>query len=184
MRNQSRSLKRVAAEPGWDLYVKAADADEFLALLLDAGKPFDLAPAGHFALDCCRLEVGFRHWGHDMGPEDTPLDCGLGFAVDFDKNVDFIGREALLEQRRKRLRLCEVRGEAPLLLHDEPVYHGSTIVGHCTSGGQGMRVDKTLAFVMFYDFDALPGAGLEIDIAGLRYPLALLDQPPYRAVMK
>ncbi len=172
-------------ELGWELYAKAADASEVMQLLLDAGKRYDLAPAGHFALDCCRLEVGFRHWGHDMGPEDTPLECGLEFAVDYDKGADFIGRETLLAQRRdgcrKRLRLCEVQGEAPLLLHDEPVYHGSTIVGHCTSGGQGMRVGKTLAFVMFYDFDTLPKAGLEIDIAGLRYPLALLDKPPYRA---
>ena len=56
--------------------------------------------AGYHAMDACRIEKGYRHWGHDIADEDTPLEAGLGFAVAWDKPGGFIGREALLEQQR------------------------------------------------------------------------------------
>ena len=49
-------------------------------------------------MDALRLEKGYRHWGHDMGDEDTPFEAGLGFAVRLDKPA-FNGREALLKQK-------------------------------------------------------------------------------------
>lgn len=172
-------------ELGWELYIPLDSAAEVLQILLQAGAAFELGLAGHFALDSCRLEIGFLHWGHDVGADDTPLEAGRAFAVDFDKGADFIGREALQRQRengwRKRLRLCEVLADAVLLLHDEPVYQAQRIVGHCTSGGRGFRIDRSLCFVMFSDFDSLSSAPLEIEVAGLRHPLEILDQPPYRA---
>jgi 4-methylaminobutanoate oxidase (formaldehyde-forming) len=144
---------------------------------------YNLGLAGHYALDACRLEAGYPHWGHDIGPGDTPFEAGLGFAVRLDKASDFYGRAALLaEQRdgpRRRLRLCEVDAGAVLILHDEPVYRGAEIVGHCTSGGQGYRSGKTLCFVLFYTRETIDG--FEIDIAGERFALRVLDKPPYRA---
>ena len=85
-----------------------------------------------------------------MGSEDTPFEVGLGFTVDMGK--DFIGKQALLEQKKsgwtKQLLLCEVLADSVLILHDEPVYLDDKIVGHCTSGGQGFRTDKTLCLIM------------------------------------
>ncbi len=49
------------------------------------------------------MEKGYRHWGHDIADEDTPLEAGLGFAVAWDKPGGFIGREALLRQREAGL---------------------------------------------------------------------------------
>jgi 4-methylaminobutanoate oxidase (formaldehyde-forming) len=172
-------------EAGWELYIPVMEAKAVLDALLACGVRHDLGLAGHFALDSCRLEVGFHHWGHDMGPEDTPFEIGLGFAVNLDKADDFIGKQALLDQRRdgcsKRLRLCEVFADDVLILHDEPVYLGERIVGHCTSGGQGYRSAKTLCFVMFYDRNTNSDAGCEIEIAGERYALSILHKPPYQA---
>ena len=55
-----------------------------------------------------RIEKAFRAWGHELSTEETPLEAGLGFAIDWNKN--FIGRDALIRQKkdgiRKRL-LCE-----------------------------------------------------------------------------
>ncbi len=171
-------------ELGWELFVPPALAVEALQALLQAGRSFELGLAGHFALDSCRLEIGFLHWGHDVGADDTPLEAGRAFAVDFDKRTDFIGRAALQRQREegylKRLRLCEVLADGVLILHDEPVYQAQRIVGHCTSGGPGFRCGKTLGFVMFSDFESLSPAPLEIEVAGLRHPLSILDKPPYR----
>ena len=170
-------------ELGWELYIPVDRAEQVLASVIDAGKAFDLGLAGHYALDACRLEVGFRHWGHDIGPDDTPFESGLGFAVSFDKPQDFIGKRALLEQRtrgwQRQLQLCEVLAEEVLLLHDEPVYQGGEIIGHCTSGGQGYRTGKSLCFVMFYRRDGLDDC--RIEIAGQKFPVVPLYQPPYRA---
>jgi 4-methylaminobutanoate oxidase (formaldehyde-forming) len=178
-------------ELGWELHIQCADALSVLDRLITVGKNYELGFAGHYALDSCRLEMGYRHWGHDIGPGDTPFEAGLGFAVCFDKPLDFLGKAALLESRhgtqKRRLRLCEVGANPVLILHDEPVYSGGKIVGHCTSGGQGFRSGKTLCFVMYYhddyctDLDGDLGDDCEIEVAGERFPLAILDQPPYRA---
>ena len=173
-------------EAGFELYIPLTAANTVLEALLACGARHDLGLAGHFALDSCRLEVSFHHWGHDMGPEDTPFEIGLDFAVKLDKATEFIGRQALLKQQRdgwnKQLRLCEVLADDVLILHDEPVYSDERIVGHCTSGGQGYRTAKTLCFVMFYDKSSNSEAGYEIEIAGERFALSILEKPPYQAV--
>ncbi len=175
-------------ELGWELYLPVAQATQLLGEILHIGEGHDLGLAGHFALDACRLEKGFHHWGHDMGPEDTPFEIGLGFAVNFDKAIDFIGKKALLKQKQngweKQLKLCEVAADEVLILHDEPVYQAEAIVGHCTSGGQCFRTGKILCFVMFYQRDSVRFEQCQIEIAGERFKLEVLDQPPYQAAMK
>jgi 4-methylaminobutanoate oxidase (formaldehyde-forming) len=175
-------------ELGWELYLPVAQAKQLLGEILRTGKNHDLGLAGHFALDGCRLEKGFHHWGHDMGPQDTPLEIGLDFAVKLDKASDFIGKQSLLEQKRngwsKQLRLCEVIADEVLILHDEPVYQGGEIVGHCTSGGQGFRCGKILCFVMFYQRDSVRFERCQIEIAGERFKITVLHRPPYQATTK
>ena len=68
-------------ELGWELYIPTEFAAPLFAQLLEAGKPFGLVPCGYHALDTLRAEKGYRHWGHDISPADTPLEAGLGFAV-------------------------------------------------------------------------------------------------------
>jgi 4-methylaminobutanoate oxidase (formaldehyde-forming) len=175
-------------ELGWELYVPVAAAKRLLDEVLRAGANHELGLAGHFALDACRIEKGFHHWGHDIGADDTPFESGLAFAVNFDKAVEFIGKQALLEQKQngwnKQLRLCEVAAEEVLILHDEPVYRGDVIVGHCTSGGQGFRTGKRLCFVMFYRSESADCADCQIEIAGERFALEVLAKPPYQAATK
>ena len=57
-------------------------------------------PCGLGARDTLRLEMGYPLHGNDITEETTPLEAGLAFAVDLDK-PDFIGREALLDQRQR-----------------------------------------------------------------------------------
>jgi len=175
-------------ELGWELYIPQARAELLLGRILSTGEKHKLGLAGHFALDCCRLEKGFHHWGHDLGPADTPFEVGLGFTVRFDKESNFIGKQALLEQQRagcyRQLRLCEVVAEEALILQDEPVYQGDEIVGHVTSGGRGFRVDKILCWVMFYQWHTLAPRACQIDIAGERFTLEVLAKPPYQAAGK
>ncbi len=168
-----------AGEYGFELYVAMTDAAKLHAALAREGIP----GLGLHALDGCRLEKGYRHWGHDIGPDDTPLEAGLAFAVAFDKPHDFIGRTALERQKveglTRRLVLFEADAAVPLLLHDEPIYRDGERVGLTTSGSRGPRTGKMLCFGYVTMAENLLSAPYEIAIAGRRFPLTALARPPY-----
>ncbi len=94
-------------ELGWELYIPTEFAQAVYDAIVAAGAPFGLRLAGYHALNCLRMEKAYRHWGHDISDEDSPLEAGLQFAVAWDKPGGFVGREALLRQRdagvRRRL---------------------------------------------------------------------------------
>ena len=168
-------------ELGWELSIPA----ELGCAVFDALHGRGARPLGHYALDGCRIEKGFRHWGHDLGPEITPLEAGLGFTLDWSK--DFLGKPALERQRteglRRRLHLFEIDGR-PLVLHDEPIREGGAVVGLTTSGARGARTHKGLALGMIA---IAPGERppqtaarrFEIEIAGQYYPARVLERPPF-----
>ena len=175
-------------ELGFELYIPVEHARAVYESIAGAGQALGLVHCGHFALDGCRLEKGYRHWGHDIGAHDTPLEAGLGFAVAWDKPGGFIGRDALLARREagieRRLLQFSVAGAHPLLLHDEPVYRGGTLVGHTTSGGLGFRTGLALCFAYVQcepgaTRSDLLGDGYEIGVAGERLPLRALARPAY-----
>ena len=91
-------------------------------------------------MDSCRIEKGYRHFGHDITDEDHVLEAGLGFAVKTGKG-DFIGRDAVLARRdaglTRRLLQFRLRDPGPLLYHGEPILRDGRIVGHLTSGNYG-----------------------------------------------
>ena len=177
-------------ELGWELYIPTEYAFSVYQALIVAGEAFGLAHTGHLALDACRLEKGFRHWGHDIGPEETPLEAGLSFVVAWDKPNGFIGRDALLKQREtgvsKRLLMFQVNrnNPQPLLLHDEPIYCDGKLVGCTTSGSRGFRTDLSLCMGYVSCESGTAKSDLlqnnyEIGVAGERFRLEPLKRPPY-----
>ena len=84
-------------ELGWELYIPTEFAAHVFERLIAAGADFGLTPAGMHTMNNCRTEKAYRHWGHDMSDEETPIEAGLGFAIAWDKKGGFIGREALAE---------------------------------------------------------------------------------------
>ena len=174
-------------ELGWEIYVDRNSAQDVFQAVAAAGQRYGLGHAGLFCMESCRLEKGFHHWGQDMGPDDTPIEAGLRFAVNFDKAGSFVGREALLRQMEdgtgRCLLLFQVHADSPLLLHDEPVFREGQCVGRSTSGGLGFRTGLSLSFGMV-EFPAgasgeLRTAHYEIELAGDRYPMTVLARAPY-----
>ena len=139
-------------ELGWELYLSAEFCAEVYERLLEAGAPLGIRHAGYHAMAACRVEKGYRHWSHDIADEDTPLEAGLGFTVDWQKADGFIGRDALTVQRAagalpKRLVQVMVVDDsvnAPLLYHEEPLLRDGVIVGSIKSGAWGHRLGKSL----------------------------------------
>lgn len=168
-------------ELGWELSVGIDHGSRLFDALIAAG----VTPMGHYALDACRIEKGFYHWGHDIGPDITPLEAGLGWTVDWGK--DFTGKSALLKQKQegvsRKLCLFEVADD-PLILHDEPIWENGIIVGLTTSGGKGARTGMTLAFglIDISKEETLEETALrnfEIEVAGKSYRGETLKRVPF-----
>jgi len=139
-------------ELGWELYIPAEFAAHVFETLWDAGQEFGLTPAGMHTMNNCRTEKAYRHWGHDISDEETPVEAGLGFAVAWNKSGGFIGKDALDKQRARPvqpkrlvcLALEDDSDRAPMIYHEEPIYRNGVIVGSTTSGAWGHRVNLSL----------------------------------------
>ncbi len=127
-------------ELGWELYVSADQAAHVFETLIEAGAGLGLKLCGLHAMDSCRIEKGYRHFGHDITDEDHVLEAGLGFAVKTAKG-DFLGREAVLRKREaglsRRMMQFRLTDPAPLVFHNEPILRDGKIVSHVTSGNYG-----------------------------------------------
>ncbi len=134
-------------ELGWELHIPTEYMLIAYETLTAAGAAFGLMDAGYRAIDSLRLEKGYRAWAADIGPDYTPLEAGLGFAVAFDKTADFIGRDALLRQRdeplAKRLVTLTAEDDPELLLTGrETILRDGERVGWLSSGGYGHTIGK------------------------------------------
>ena len=174
-------------ELGWELYVPTEFMQGVYDEFKDAGAAHGLVHAGYHALNSLRIEKGYRHWGHDITDEDTPLEAGLGFAVKWDKPGGFIGREALLREIeagcRKRLLQFKLESPEPLLYHNEPIWRGGSIVGFIRSGMYAHTLGAAvgLGYVTVSDpgTPALGAGHYEIEVAGIRCPAIASLQPLY-----
>ncbi|MFO1143139.1 MAG: FAD-dependent oxidoreductase [Amaricoccus sp.] len=174
-------------ELGWELYVSAEQAAHVFEALVEAGEAVGLRLCGLHAMDSCRIEKGYRHFGHDITDEDHVLEAGLGFAVRVEKG-EFVGREAVLRKREaglsRRLVQFLLEDPQPLLFHGEPVLRDGRIVGHLTSGNYGHALGAAvgLGYVTCREGDgveALLAAVYEIDVAGRRWSARASLRPLY-----
>ena len=128
-------------ELGWEILVPTEFAATVFDAIVTAGAPHGLALAGYHAMNSLRIEKGYRHWGHDITPDETPLEAGLAFCVAWEKPGGFVGRDALVARRsappRTRLVQFLLQDPVPLLYHDEPIWRDGKRVGRITSGMYG-----------------------------------------------
>jgi glycine cleavage system aminomethyltransferase T len=174
-------------ELGWEIYVPTEFMQGVYDAVIAAGARHGLVHAGYHALNSLRIEKAYRHFGHDITDEDTPLEAGLGFAVKMDKAGGFIGREALSRQREsglsKRLLQFQLVSPEPLLYHNEPIWRADTIVGFIRSGMYGHTLGAAvgLGYVAASPGSAnpLPLDGYEIEVAGVRHAAHASLRPLY-----
>lgn len=137
------------------------------------GADLGVRPAGFHALDSLRCEKGYRHWGDDITPGDTPYEAGLGFAVALDKrDPRWRGGPSPTKGGRRPSHLMHFRLTAgeQLLYGGEPIIFAGQCVGYLTSVSYGFTVGAAVG--MGYVNRSLPeicemlaredGFGLEI----------------------
>ena len=176
-------------ELGWELYIPHEFAQAVYDELVRAGRDFGLRHAGYHALNSLRMEKAYRHWGHDIGDEDTPLEAGLGFAVAWSKPGGFIGRDALFRQEqsvlKRRLVNFKLNSDQHLLYHNEPIWRDGRIVGRITSGMFGHTLGRPIGMGYVSNeaaavTDAWLNAGrYELEVAGERVAAQASLRPFY-----
>jgi glycine cleavage system T protein len=167
-------------ELGWELYCPTEFGLALWDTIWAAGRDRGLVAGGYRAIDSCRLEKGYRVWGADITPEDTPYEAGLGFAVKLDKG-DFIGREALLAEQEPGRRLACLVLDDPraVALGSEPVRIDGRTAGRVTSGGYGYTVERSIAYAYVPAADAEVGTRVEVEIFGAWVGGEVASEPLY-----
>jgi 4-methylaminobutanoate oxidase (formaldehyde-forming) len=162
-------------ELGWEVYVGADMAGHAFETLWEAAQSFNAKLCGMHMMDTCRIEKGFRHFGHDITCEDHVLEAGLGFCVKTDK-ASFMGREAVLRKKEagldRRMVQFKLKDPEPLLYHNEPIIRDGEIVGFLSSGNYGHYLGGAigLGYVPCLGETAsdILASHYEIDVAGIR----------------
>ncbi|CAG9136949.1 unnamed protein product [Plutella xylostella] len=175
-------------ELGYVLYIPNEFALHVYHRLMQVGSKYDITHVGYYASRTLRVEKFFAFWGQDLDTMTTPLECGRTWRVKFDKDIPFIGREALLKQRQDGV----LRQYVQLVLTDhdheldlwswgnEPIYRDGNYCGQTTTTAYGFTFKKQVCLGFVQNFDengvAQPvnneyilGGHYEIDIAGIRY---------------
>ncbi len=157
-------------ELGWELYCPTEYGIGLWRALWQAGESHGMVAGGYRAIDSMRLEKGYRVWGADITPDETPYEGGVGFCVKLDKDGGFIGRDALVkaEEEGLRTKLCCVTlvDNRSVALGNEPVRVGGEIVGRVTTGGFGYTIGSSIAYAYVPAEHADPGTAVEIEIFG------------------
>ena len=168
-------------ELGWELYVPTDMARHAFDVITEHGEAANLKLAGMHALDSCRVEKKFLHFGHDIADEDTPLEAGMGFVCNMNKPISFIGHDAIARQREakgplpKRLVQFVLSNPDTMLYHHEPIIWQDRVVGFLTSGSYGHSIGSAVGLGYVYDDggvskDMIDAGGYSIEVGGERIP--------------
>ncbi|XP_063987636.1 pyruvate dehydrogenase phosphatase regulatory subunit, mitochondrial [Diachasmimorpha longicaudata] len=175
-------------ELGYVLYIPNEFALHIYSRLVEAGAKYGIKHAGYYATRGLRVEKFYAFWGQDLDTFTTPLECGRSWRVKFDKDIDFIGRDALIRQREEGV----TRKYVQLLLNDhdpdfdtwcwggEPIYRNGKYCGMTTTTGYGytFRTQVCLGFVQNLDDrgrtqevtnEYVLSGDYEVDVAGIKY---------------
>ena len=175
-------------ELGWELHVPTPQAAPLYDALMAAGRDLGVANAGHYAINSLRMEKGYRAWGAEISPDDTPLEAGLSFAVAWDKPGGFLGREALLRQREtnltRMLATFVLEDPAPVLWGAEPIERDGVTVGYTTSGSYAHTLGAAICMGYVSNLDGVNAefvraGSYAVVIDGERYAARVYLRPPY-----
>ena len=155
----------------WTAVVRAAET---------AG--IELTLCGLAARDSLRLEAGMPLYGNELDTAHQPHASGLSFAVPASKEVDFIGKDALVGRDDVEEVLVGLRGEGRRAArHGYPVLDADgNPVGEITSGAPSPTLGHPVAMARVRRDVAAEGTLLQVDLRGKGEPFTVVALPFYR----
>lgn len=179
-------------ELGWELHLPVEYATAVYAALHEAGAKFGIRNAGYRTIETMRLEKGYRAWAVDIGPDHTPDEAGLGWAVKLKKNIPFKGRDAVAAQRAngvKKMMATFTCAPDVILSGRETIYRDGQRVGSLTSGGFGHSIGKSIGMGYVRNpegvtADYVLSGTYELEVATLRIPAEVTLSPLFDPKME
>ena len=169
-------------ELGWEFYCPMEYGQQLWDTLWNTGQEFGMVAGGYRAIDSLRVEKGYRYWSGDIGPDYTPFEAGLGFAVKLNKG-DFIGRDALMKQKEngitKKLCCLTLDDSSAIAIGNEPVRHNERVVGWITSASYGYSVQASIAYTYLPIELARIGTRLDVEMLGERIGAVVAQDPQW-----
>jgi glycine cleavage system T protein (aminomethyltransferase) len=168
-------------EDGFELFCRNADAERLWRALLDEGTSDGIRPAGLGARDTLRLEAGMRLYGNDMDVATNPLEAGLDWTLNLDK--DFVGRDAILRAREQGLsrRLVGFKMlDRSIPRHGYRVVGDGQQVGTVTSGNVSFTLGYNIGMAYVPPALAEPGTRLGVEVRGMAAPAEVVPMPFYK----
>lgn len=169
-------------EDGFELYCDPDRGEALWNSLIEAGREKGLQPAGLGARDTLRLEKAYPLYGHELDDTTTPLEAGLEWVTKLSK-VSFLGREALLRQKREGVarRLVGLEMTAPGIARaDYRILKKGEPIGKVTSGTRSPTLGKSIALGYVSAAEAVVGNGVEVEIRGRSVAARIVALPFYR----
>jgi aminomethyltransferase len=170
-------------EDGFEIYCDASDAVDLWKAILSAGKDEGVVPCGLGSRDTLRFEATLALYGQELSPEISPLEAGIGFAVKLNKEADFIGKEALKQQKEKGAARKLVGIEMidrGIPRHGYPVYKGEELIGEVTTGTQSPSLKKNIGLVLIKNEHTGLDSEIEVEIRGKRLKAKVVPTPFYK----
>ena len=171
--------------PGYELYVPIEMTRHVYLALHEAGADLGLRDGGYYALDALRVEQGRRAWGAELGPDETPWEAGLSYAVKLDRSTDFIGKRALLAAQgkplRKKLVTLVFDSPEPYAWGGEAIVVNGETLGEISSVGWSPLAGACVALGYVRGAaanDPHNGTPAVIELWGERVPVKLYDRWP------
>jgi aminomethyltransferase len=170
-------------EDGFEILGDASAAASIWDSLLQHGGSHGLLPCGLGARDTLRMEVCYPLNGHELGPTITPLEAGLGFAVDLEK-PEFVGKPALLKQKQEGLKRRSVALKAevgtPPFRAGYGIFVSGTKAGELTSGAQSPSLGVSIGLGLIDAAAATVGNSVDIEVRGKYFPATIVKKPIYK----
>lgn len=168
MENTQVLLSRTGytGEDGFEIYGDGKDAEKIWDRIIEEGKRYNLNPCGLGARDLLRLEMGYCLYGNDISAETTPLEANLSWVVSLDKE-DFIGKEALLKQKKEGIKRKLVGILVPgkrIPRKGDKILAKKKKVGTITSGNYSPNLGSSIAMGYIDRSYEKEGTKLEIEI--------------------
>ena len=179
-------------ELGWELHLPVENAQTVYSALIEAGTPFGLRNAGYRAIETLRLEKGYRAWSSDIGPDHTPDEAGLGWAVKMKSNISFKGRDAVARQREEGIKkiMATFTTDSDIILSGrETIYRNGNRCGWLSSAGFGHTIGKFIGMGYvrgddYIDTEFVLSGDYELEVATERVKANVFLKPLYDPKME
>lgn len=170
-------------EDGFEIYCKSEDAVVLWDKILEAGKEDGLKPCGLGARDTLRFEATLPLYGQELTKDITPIEAGIGFAVKTNKEMPFMGKDVLKDQKEngapRKLVGIEMIDRGIPRSHYE-VFVGEERIGEVTSGTQSPTLKKNIGLALLDKQYTAIGTEVEVQIRNKKLKAVVIPIPFYK----